>query len=108
MPEFVIPADIDLGEYARPFDSVDALAAYLLDAENNSSAVCGVRETVWRWQAGEQSIASYQWRAMGQAFRKAFADLVDWRWARMKYGFECEMMLLNAIFERMAKHIGAA
>ncbi len=30
----LLPHDIDLGEYATPFDNVHALAAYLLAEEN--------------------------------------------------------------------------
>lgn len=35
----IIPNDVDLGEYAKPFDRVEAIAAYLLSKENDGPPV---------------------------------------------------------------------
>lgn len=101
--DVVLPDDVDLGNYGLPFDSVDGLAAYLANADNDASAYCGVRSTVERWHSGALPIASYRWRALGVTLKKVFPALIDWQWVRRRYGFDGEGLFVHELFVAIAE-----
>jgi hypothetical protein len=72
-------ADVQLFEFAQPFDSIDQIAAYICSPENDSMMLWCWREVIRAWFEGKSGIYTvHNWRATGQALRDCDEIPADW------------------------------